>query len=253
MTGHLLGAAGGHRVGHLREGDRDRAGDPPTMNLEDPDPDCDLDYVPNTAREAEGADRPQQQSRIRRPERLGRFSRRCEVRADRRPGDPGRLRAPPRPGRSGLAGSALEDRREVWAAWSSRWRAAHGTRPPIRLCAGQGLESNFDPRADKRAKPRAFCSSSPGPGGQLTSCPVRAAGLGWRRPTWRLASTGWPGRRPAWRRGASSRIRLLWACYQYGFENVAARDFEIEARFPRLPTRSPRVLVGQIHPIAPPK
>ncbi len=50
MTGHMLGAAGGaeavfsvlslhHQVV------------PPTINLENPDPDCDLDYVPNTARE----------------------------------------------------------------------------------------------------------------------------------------------------------------------------------------------------------
>ena len=51
ITGHLLGAAGGiefaasalaivHQI------------IPPTINLEDPDPECDLDYVPNTAREA---------------------------------------------------------------------------------------------------------------------------------------------------------------------------------------------------------
>jgi 3-oxoacyl-[acyl-carrier-protein] synthase II len=50
MTGHLLGAAGGveaifsalslyHQVV------------PPTINLIEPDPDCDLDYVPNTARD----------------------------------------------------------------------------------------------------------------------------------------------------------------------------------------------------------
>ncbi len=50
MIGHLLGAAGGieavlsaltlkHQIA------------PPTINLETPDPECDLDYVPNTARE----------------------------------------------------------------------------------------------------------------------------------------------------------------------------------------------------------
>jgi 3-oxoacyl-[acyl-carrier-protein] synthase II len=50
MTGHLLGGAGGlesvftvlslhHQVA------------PPTMNLQTPDPECDLDYCPNTARE----------------------------------------------------------------------------------------------------------------------------------------------------------------------------------------------------------
>jgi 3-oxoacyl-[acyl-carrier-protein] synthase II len=50
MTGHLLGAAGGveavfsvlalhHQVS------------PPTINLRTPDPQCDLDYVPNAARE----------------------------------------------------------------------------------------------------------------------------------------------------------------------------------------------------------
>ncbi len=51
MTGHLLGAAGGVEfvatvltiVHHLI---------PPTINLEHPDPECDLDYVPNQARQA---------------------------------------------------------------------------------------------------------------------------------------------------------------------------------------------------------
>ncbi len=51
MTGHLLGAAGGvefiavacaHRDGMI----------PPTINYETPDPECDLDYVPNEARKA---------------------------------------------------------------------------------------------------------------------------------------------------------------------------------------------------------
>lgn len=49
MTGHLLGAAGGVEsvisVKAIEEGII-----PPTINLEHPDPDCDLDYVPNKAR-----------------------------------------------------------------------------------------------------------------------------------------------------------------------------------------------------------
>jgi 3-oxoacyl-[acyl-carrier-protein] synthase II len=50
MTGHMLGAGGGVEaiacVRALEEGVV-----PPTINYENPDPECDLDYVPNTARE----------------------------------------------------------------------------------------------------------------------------------------------------------------------------------------------------------
>lgn len=50
MTGHLLGAAGGVEsavtVKSIKEGVIH-----PTANLENPDPECDLDYVPGTARE----------------------------------------------------------------------------------------------------------------------------------------------------------------------------------------------------------
>ena len=52
MTGHLLGAAGAvegvFSVLALRHGII-----PPTINYENPDPDCDLDYVPNQARRAD--------------------------------------------------------------------------------------------------------------------------------------------------------------------------------------------------------
>jgi 3-oxoacyl-[acyl-carrier-protein] synthase II len=52
MIGHLLGAAGGVEaiatVKTIEEGVI-----PPTINYETPDPDCDLDYVPNVARQAD--------------------------------------------------------------------------------------------------------------------------------------------------------------------------------------------------------
>jgi 3-oxoacyl-[acyl-carrier-protein] synthase II len=51
MTGHLLGGAGGLEAGISVLALRDQRL-PPTINLENPDPDCDLDYVPNKARPA---------------------------------------------------------------------------------------------------------------------------------------------------------------------------------------------------------
>ncbi|HKT13715.1 MAG TPA: beta-ketoacyl-ACP synthase II [Terriglobia bacterium] len=52
MTGHLLGGAGGLEAGISTLILRDQI-IPPTINYENPDPECDLDYVPNQARRAE--------------------------------------------------------------------------------------------------------------------------------------------------------------------------------------------------------
>lgn len=50
MTGHLLGAAGGIEAIFSILALRDQVA-PPTINLQNPSPECDLDYVPNQARE----------------------------------------------------------------------------------------------------------------------------------------------------------------------------------------------------------
>ena len=49
MTGHLLGGAGGLEAGLSVLALRDQIA-PPTINYEFPDPECDLDYIPNHAR-----------------------------------------------------------------------------------------------------------------------------------------------------------------------------------------------------------
>ena len=50
MTGHLLGAAGGIELAACIKSINENIV-APTINLDDPDPECDLDYVPHTSRE----------------------------------------------------------------------------------------------------------------------------------------------------------------------------------------------------------
>jgi 3-oxoacyl-[acyl-carrier-protein] synthase II len=52
MTGHMLGAAGGVETAICALVIA-RGVVPPTINYTTPDPECDLDYVPNTARKVE--------------------------------------------------------------------------------------------------------------------------------------------------------------------------------------------------------
>jgi 3-oxoacyl-[acyl-carrier-protein] synthase II len=52
VTGHLLGAAGGVEAVACVKALQDQIL-PPTINLENPDPECDLDYVPNKARKSQ--------------------------------------------------------------------------------------------------------------------------------------------------------------------------------------------------------
>jgi len=50
MTGHLLGGAGGLEAGISTLAVYNQVA-PPTINLENPDDECDLDYVPHTGRQ----------------------------------------------------------------------------------------------------------------------------------------------------------------------------------------------------------
>ena len=59
MTGHMLGAAGGIEAVFTALSIHDQIA-PPTINLIEPSPECDLDYVPRQAREYEDRDGPVQ-------------------------------------------------------------------------------------------------------------------------------------------------------------------------------------------------
>ena len=74
MMGHLIAAAGATELIICLLAIRDNVL-PPTINYETPDPECDLDYIPNAARAGPLRRGAQQQLRLRRPEHL----------ADRRP------------------------------------------------------------------------------------------------------------------------------------------------------------------------
>ena len=67
MMGHLIAAAGSVEAIVCLLAIRDGVV-PPTINLDNPDPDCDLDYVPHEARTKARGRRAVEQLRLRRPE-----------------------------------------------------------------------------------------------------------------------------------------------------------------------------------------
>ena len=121
MTGHLLGGAGGLEAGITVLAIRDQIA-PPTINYENPDPDCDLDYVPEPGAPDEDRVCALEQFRLRRHQRLPDFQAIPGIGAERQPG---------------LAGLLYENRRRDQTGSRARFAIARshppasGSRRPI--------------------------------------------------------------------------------------------------------------------------
>ena len=137
MTGHLLGGAGGIESVFTVLALRDQVA-PPTINLVNPDPECDLDYCANTARRDEDRRRGEEQLRLRRHQRHARVPQGLTVSVGTCHGEPCARRLPSSPQRARRAPGAPRCR--CSSARPSRCRspglpsiAAHwGSRRPAR-------------------------------------------------------------------------------------------------------------------------
>ena len=170
MTGHLLGGAGGIESVFTVLALRDQVA-PPTINLVNQDPECDLDYCANTAREMKIDVRGEEQLRLRRHQRNARVPQGLTVSGQ--PLSRRAMRAPPpveftsalgrawRAALSLLVGASVA----VPLAWGLPYVAAHwGGRRPDALIdgAGQPARPGRDRAVDRRdGRRRLLAGASP--------------------------------------------------------------------------------------------
>ena len=168
MIGHLLGGAGAVEAIVTVKAIEDQVA-PPTANYTEPDPECDLDYVPNEARDAEDRRGGLEQLRLRRRQRVRRLrcSPGCATRRRRR-----RTRTAWWSPASAALTTAGTDPDALWEAYS----VGHATAPTSRTASRLGRVE-----FDRRRLPQPEGAQARGPARAVLDH-QRAAGARGRRP-----------------------------------------------------------------------
>ena len=189
MTGHLLGAAGGLEAGITALAVRHQIA-PPTINLDKPDPACDLDYVPHTARPMQIQLRAVELVRLRRHERHAAVHE-DEIRASRLAScdadssahcsyEDCRLH---QAGRDARVAAPRQRHQDLDSRPGRQLRAQRAGR--VRARGGAAPQGEARRRGDRvLGRPGAGDAGDPGSAGAgRRSCHARRIGRRWRRPT----------------------------------------------------------------------
>jgi hypothetical protein len=144
--------------------------------------------------------------------------------------------------------SSLAARREIWAAVQPL--AARQGLDPGFVYALVKIESNFDPHAH-RGEARGLLQLKPPAWQAVSALPYATQVWDWRTNL-AVGIDALAGTKAALERKGVFSYPVLWACYHYGYDFVAARGFDL-SRVPRPSDPvSRRLRSGEVHPVPPP-
>lgn len=145
--------------------------------------------------------------------------------------------------------SSLEARREIWAAIQPLALAKH--LDPGFVYALVKIESNFDPHAE-RGDARGLLQIKPRAWKAVSNLPYETQSWEWRSNL-TVGIDGLARIKQVLAARGSFSYPLLWASYHFGYDYVAARDFDM-SRIPRPSDPvSYRLWAGEVHPVPAPR
>jgi hypothetical protein len=145
--------------------------------------------------------------------------------------------------------TSLDARRAIWAAIQPLAEARQID--PRFVYALVKVESNFDPHA-RRGEARGLLQIKPRAWRAVSGLPYETESWEWRSNL-AVGIDGLARIKQALTAKGRFSYPLLWACYHFGYDFVAAHDFDM-SRIPRPSDPvSNKLWSGDVHPVAPPR